>query len=77
MTLDLNLVTVIVTAIPATLAAVAAFIQALRNNTQMAKHNFEMSAKVDGVADAVNGRMDQALKAANIKGHQDERDGKG
>jgi hypothetical protein len=70
--IDVNLVTVIVTAIPATLAAIASFIQAIRNGNKLDQHGQEMSRKIDNVADAVNGRMDEAIHMANAQGRIDE-----
>jgi hypothetical protein len=74
MKVDVNLVTVIVAAIPATLAALASFIQTLRNGTKLDQHGQQMTQEFSKVTEAVNGKMDQAIVMAKAQGRQDERD---
>jgi hypothetical protein len=76
--IDVNLITVLIGAIPATLAAIVSFIQTLRNGAKLDDHTKQMEA----INDNVNGKMNNLIitmnaattAAANLQGRQDERD---
>jgi len=62
----------LIAAVPTSLTAIAAIIAA-RTHTAVKK----VDATLTGVSIAVNGRLEQLLKATNAQGRQDERDAQG